>query len=438
MSAEKEAGGGDTRRIRVDYLSRVEGEGAFYVKINGAEVEQAELRIFEPPRFFEGFLRGRSFLEPPDITARICGICPVAYQMSAVHALEAIVGFRPDATLRALRRLLYCGEWIESHALHVFFLHAPDFLGFPDAMTMAKTYPELVGDGLAIKKAGNAIVARLGGREIHPINVRLGGFYRFPRREELRELLPNLRDALGRAEDASTRVAGFEFPHLERDVEFVGLRHHSDYPMNEGRIVSNRGLDIDVEDYDEHFVEEHLRHSHALQSRIRERGAYLCGPLARFNLSYDRLRPRARELADAARLERPCRNPFKSIVVRMVEVVHALDEAIAIIDSYQVPEAPSVALSARAGTGRACTEAPRGLLYHRYRIDAQGTIEDAKIVPPTSQNQRAMEEDLVELVSARLDLDDTALRAACEQAIRNYDPCISCATHFLRLHIERR
>ena len=427
---------GERRTIKVDVLARVEGEGGLLVRVRDGRVVETRLDIFEPPRFFEAFLRGRAFAEAPDITARICGICPVAYQMSAVMALESGLGVVVDGQLRALRRLLYCGEWIESHVLHVTMLHAPDFLGYPDAIRMAADHRDAVRRGLDLKKAGNAIVALLGGREIHPVNVRVGGFYRVPTRAELVPLAEQLRAARDAAFELVRWVAGFEFPDFEYDYEFVALRHPDEYPLADGRIASNRGLDVPVSAYDQHFVEEHVQHSNALHSRRRGGGAYLCGPLARYALNADRLSPLAREAARHAGLGDVCRNPFRSIVVRAVEVLWACDEALRIIDAYERPEHPFVPVSARAATCYGASEAPRGLLYHRYRLDAGGEILDAKIVPPTSQNQRTIQDDLARFVAPRLALANAELTAQCEQAVRNYDPCISCATHFLTVKVE--
>jgi sulfhydrogenase subunit alpha len=426
-----------TRTIKVDYLARVEGEGALYVKVRGDRVLDVQLRIFEPPRFFEAFLRGRAFTEAPDVTARICGICPVAYQMSAVHAIEDALGVRVDGQLRALRRLLYCGEWIESHALHVVMLHAPDFLGYPDAIQMAKEHRDPVQRGLQLKKVGNEVISLLGGREIHPINVRVGGFYKVPTVRELAPLAERLRWARDAAMDTVRWVAEFPFPDFEQDYEFVALRHPAEYPLNEGRIVSTNGLDIPAREYDAHFVEEHVEHSNALHSTLRGRGAYCVGPLARYALNYACLSPLAQEAARAAGLGPVCRNPFKSIVVRAIEILWACDEALRLIAAYEPPAQPFVDVPPRAATGYACTEAPRGLIFHRYRLGDDGTILDAKIVPPTSQNQKMIEKDLADVVSRYLELPEPQLTLRCEQAIRNYDPCISCATHFLTLRMDR-
>jgi coenzyme F420-reducing hydrogenase alpha subunit len=429
------------RTIHVEALARVEGEGALTVKVRGDTVEDVRLEIFEPPRFFEAFLRGRSYLEAPDVTARICGICPVAYQMSAVHALEDALGIEIDPQVRALRRLLYCGEWIESHTLHAFLLHAPDFLGFPDAVAMAGDHRAEVELALSIKKAGNALVACLGGREIHPVNVRVGGFYRSPRRSELAELRAPLLAAREGTRQALRWATTLPFPECERDVEFVSLRHPDEYPMNEGRLVSSRGLDIDVHEFSTVFEEVQVPYSNALQARIRARGHYLTGPLARYNLNFDRLSPIAQEAAREAGLGPVCTNPNRSLLVRLVEVIYACDEAVRIIDAYQPPAAPFAEAPLKACSGEACSEAPRGSLYHRYTLEEDGTIQAATIIPPTSQNQACIEDDLRLLLAERLpdhpgdDMDE--LRFECERTIRSYDPCISCATHFLKLNVER-
>ena len=425
------------RTIKVDYLARVEGEASIKVVVRDGVVQRAELSIFEPPRFFEALLRGRAFTEAPDITARICGICPVAYQMSAVHAMENALGVSVTGPLRDLRRLLYCGEWIESHALHIYMLHAPDFLGYAGAIDMARDHGDIVRRGLGLKKVGNEIMTLVGGREIHPINVCVGGFYRTPHRHELEPLAERLKLARDAALDTVRWVAGFDFPERERDYTFVALRHPEEYPFNEGRIVTSRGLDVDVAAYDEHFEEVHVERSTALYARLRGGGSYLVGPLARYALNFDRLSPLAQAAAREAGLGPRCTNPYRSIIVRAVEVLHACDEALRIIAAYEPPDRPGIAIEPCAGIGVAATEAPRGLLFHRYRLEADGTIAEARIVPPTSQNQASIEEDLANYVGDFLELPDEALQHRCEQTVRNYDPCISCATHFLRLEMDR-
>ncbi len=427
------------RTIEVNYMARVEGEGALTIVLDEGRATDVKLSIFEPPRFFEGFLQGRSLLEAPDVTARICGICPVAYQMSACRAVEDAIGLQLPEQLAQLRRLLYCGEWIESHALHMFMLHLPDFLGYQDALSLAKDHPDQVKTGLRIKKAGNQIVETLGGREIHPINVKVGGFYRVPKEAELGALLPELRWARDAALESLTWFGTLEYPEFERDYEFVALHNGQRYPAYDGDIVSSRGLHISAREYDQHFEELHLEHSTALHSRIKGRGSYFCGPLARFNLNFELLNADIQAACKRVHLTPPCNNPFKSLMVRAAETAQAFSDAIDIIEHYQRPPQAAVPVTTATAAdcvGYGCTEAPRGILYHRYEIDAQGLIQSAKIVPPTSQNQRTIEEDLLQMGGdlSQMPHEDASWRA--EQAVRNYDPCISCSTHFLKLKFE--
>jgi coenzyme F420-reducing hydrogenase alpha subunit len=424
--------------IKVNYLTRVEGEGGLYVRIENAHVREVKLDIFEPPRLFEAFLRGRYFQEVPDITARICGICPVAYQMSAVHALEAALGVTPGPEIRRLRRLLYCAEWIESHALHIYLLQAPDFLDCESAVALARSHPQEVERGLRLKKIGNRLLEILGGRATHPVSVCVGGFYKAPRRKALEQLRGELLWGLEAAQETVKWVSTFSFPDFTPDYEFVSVSHPEEYPMNERRLVSSAGLDIDPVEFERVFLEEHVAHSTALHSaRADRQTSYLVGPLARVNLNFAKLAPQARAAARACGVAWPCRNPFMGIVARAVELVHAYEEALSILETYQEPSASRVEFKVRAGEGCAATEAPRGTLYHRYRMNDQGLIEAAKIVPPTSQNLRRMEDDLRALLPGILNRSEAAIAQACENLIRSYDPCISCSTHFLKLRLER-
>ena len=426
------------RHLHVGMLARVEGEGALTVEVENGLVTSARLEIFEPPRFFEALLRGRAWTEPPDITARICGICPVAYQMSACQAIEDACGVSVPEPLQRLRRLLYCGEWIESHALHIFLLHAPDFLGYESAIAMARDHRDVVELGLRLKKAGNEIMTVVGGRAVHPVNVRVGGFYRLPAADELAALAEKLRRARDDALATVSFVATLDFPDYEQDCEYVALRPDHGYPLEAGTVVSTGGLRFPAAAYEEHVIEEHVARSNALHARLHGTDPFLTGPLARYSLNSAALSPLAREAAVAAGLGAACRNPFRSIVVRAVELVYACDEALRIIAEWDGAAEPAVPAPPRAGTGHGVTEAPRGILYHRYSLAGDGTILSARIVPPTSQNQLSIEQDLRGFVQARLGLPDEELTRQCEQAIRNYDPCISCATHFLDLRITRR
>lgn len=437
-----------SRVLQVGSLARVEGEGSLRLRVHDGRVREARLDIYEPPRFFEAFLRGRAYTEPPDITARVCGICPVAYQMSACAAVEDACGITVDPRIGALRRLLYCGEWIESHTLHVYLLHAPDFLGRASAIELARTHRADVERGLRLKKAGNSVMELLGGRAVHPVNVRLGGFHRVPTRAELRPLAQELRRALDEALETVRWVAGFEFPEARVEADLFALGSPDTYAIEGGTptvLRSDGSLrSFPVRDFTDHVTETQVPHSTALHARLDGR-RHLTGALARFAVGGRLLSPTALEAAHAAGLGDPregavCRNPFRSVLVRAVEVVYAVDEALRIIDAYEPPPRPFTEVPPAAGIGHGATEAPRGLLYHRYTLGADGILTDARLVPPTAQNQGAIEDDLLRVAQDAItgrDPDDAELTALCERAIRNHDPCISCSTHFLDLTVDR-
>ncbi|MCK9530197.1 MAG: Ni/Fe hydrogenase subunit alpha [Gammaproteobacteria bacterium] len=425
------------RRVDIPILTRVEGEGALFVRLENGQVTDLRLKIFEPPRFFEHFLRSRTWREVPDIVARICGICPVAYQMSASNAIEMAFGVDVPQPIRDLKRLYYCGEWIESHALHIHLLAAPDFLGFPDAIQMAKDYPHEVRRGMHLQGLGNAILKIMGGRPVNPVGAVPGGFYRAPARGEARDMLHKLKEALPHAEAMVRWVGNLKVPEVTRDVPSVSLRADDEYPMNYGRIVSDRGLNIDVSEFPQHFQEFQQPHSTALHAHLH--GApYWVGPTPRLNNNLDRLPPSTAKLLGETPVAWPSNNPYHSALARAIELHLAMVEAIRLLEAYDRPPKPHVDVVPRAGVGSGCTEAPRGILWHRYEMDAQGNVAHATIIPPTSQNQAQMEADMRASVMESLHMSDEGLRLRLESGIRNYDPCISCSTHFLRLTVERR
>lgn len=426
------------RSIRVKAMARVEGEGGLHIRMRDGQLAEVRLSIFEPPRLFEAFLRGRRLEEVPDITARICGICPVAYQMSSAHAIEAALGIRVSPEVRRLRRLLYCGEWIESHSLHVHLLHLPDFLGYESALTMSRDFRDELNRGLQLKKYGNELLEVLGGRAIHPVNVAIGGFYRFPPASAFESLVPKFEWGFQAAIDTTRWVAGLSFPAFERDYDFVAVSHPDEYAMCEGDIRTSDGMLLKVDEFENHFREQQVPHSTALQAVRVDRGrSYFLGPLARVNLNREQLSSTTQRLADEIGFEQPCRNPYKSIIARCLEIVQSYEEALSILKDLALSGPPRVSYSVRPGQGASATEAPRGLLYHRYVIDENDRVALANIVPPTSQNQGQIEDDLWAVLSSMLDEDDDQIAGACERLVRSYDPCISCSTHFLKVNVER-
>ncbi|HEY5628012.1 MAG TPA: nickel-dependent hydrogenase large subunit [Candidatus Limnocylindrales bacterium] len=433
------AGSGRDREYKVDYITRVEGEGSLVLQLREGEVTEARLRIFEAPRYFERLVVGRTGDEVIDIVARICGICPIAYQMTAVHAFEDLYGVEVAPAVRQLRRLLYCAEYIQSHALHVFMLHAPDFLGYPSVVAMAGDHRPVVEHGLAIKKLGNQLISTLGGRPVHPVSVRVGGFSRVPWRRDLDGVRADLDRVVELARATVGLVASWSPPEHDHAQPLVALRHPSEYPYNEGRIVSSDGLDLAPGAWGDAFEELHVEGSNALHARTRDGRAYLLGPTARITLDADRLHPIAAEAYAATGLAGEIRsNIHRSIVARAVELLGACAEARDIIDAYRAPASPKVPFTPQAGVAAWSTEAPRGLLHHRYEVNEDGRVTAAQIVPPTSQNQEAIEADLAAFAPRVMDLPHAEATQRLEMLIRAYDPCISCATHFLDLRIVGR
>jgi len=426
------------KNIEVPALARVEGEGGLYIGLENGKAVEIRLDIYEPPRFFEGFLKDRFLQEVPDITARICGICPVAYQMSSAYALENALGVKISPQARSLRRLMYCGEYIESHALHIYMLQAPDLLGKESALELAAEAPEVVKTALRLKKIGNELLKAIGGRSVHPVNVCVGGFYSWPEAKSLKDLLPDLEWGLNASLDTVKLALTLPYPYLEIDYEFVALHHPDEYGVIEGDVLSSNGRKLSISEYENGYIEEHVKHSNALHSHTVDSNTYLVGPLARLNLNHEQLMPNARKALADSGIKLPLKNPFKSLIARAIELVHFYEEAIQLIKEYKPTGPAHVELKLKAGEGAGATEAPRGLLYHRYKIDGNGMIQFAKITPPTAQNLPRIEADLFALTPRIVNMPEAEATLTAEHLVRSYDPCISCATHFLKLKVEEK
>jgi coenzyme F420-reducing hydrogenase alpha subunit len=419
-------------------IARVEGEGTLKLRVSNGLVTEARLSIFESPRYFEKLVVGRTPNEIVDIVARICGICPVAYQMGASMAFEHLFEVEVDPQVKALRRLFYWGEWIESHALHVYMLHAPDFLGYESAIAMARDHKPIVEQALRLKRTGNEIMKLIGGRAIHPVAMRVGGLSKTPTKAQIAALREPLQDALELSKATLKVVSAFKAPTFEREPLYVAIKHPIDYGLNDGRIVSSDGIDVPLWGWREAFREEQHEGTNALHARTTDGRTYMLGPSARVTLNADQLHPIARQALDASGLaSQIARNPYWSIAARAVELIHASAAALDIVKRYEEPARPSEPWTPRAGETGWGTEAPRGICWHHYDVDAAGRIAAAQIVAPTGQNQGMIEADLSAFAPQVLSLPHAEATARLEQLIRSYDPCISCATHFITLEIQR-
>ena len=436
------------KRIKVNYVARVEGEAAIRVSIAGPETEWVELRIWEPPRFFEGFLTGRSYHEVPDIVARICGICPVSHMITSTHAIEKAMGIEASPQTVLLRRLLAMSQVISSHIVHLYALVLPDYEGYPGLPSMLKRYPGVVERLQRMRTAVNDLTKRVGGgRGLHPIGTVVGGFTRIPSRQELRAARDALVSIRPDAVETLKMVAEFQDLDFSSEREFVALRSEDGYAINTGEIVSGKGLRVSQDEYYHHFSEYQLPYAMAKQTRLKgtepvspvplaaggeasgsRSDAVMVGALARVNLKYHQLLPEARKLADQVQFSFPDYNPFHNNLAQAIEIVHGIEDCIQMIESLD-PKEEKPRVHVRAGEAGAITEAPRGLDHHWYAINRRGIIEKANIVTPTAHNFMSIESDLKGIAEQLADCPTKEIRRWCEMLVRAYDPCFSCSVH---------
>ncbi|MEM3523975.1 MAG: Ni/Fe hydrogenase subunit alpha [Thermoproteota archaeon] len=424
------------RTIVYDSISRVEGEGSLEVTISDGRVSDSKLKIFEAPRFFEAFLRGRKAVELPELTSRICGICPIAHAITAAKAVENALEATLDERTVALRKALALSGIMQSHALHIYFLAAPDFLGYPSAIAASKDLADVVRRGFRLKRVANMVSEYIGGRAVHPVTLTVGGFTRPPPAGRLEEVVKTLENALEDAFETVRLVSGFNYPEFEPNHVNVALSSRDGYAVTEGFAKTSSGEYFESRDYRRYVSEEQVPHSNTKRSMLKNNIPFEVGPVSRFNLNYESLCDRAKEAAEKAGLKPPVKNPFKSTIVRAVEIVQAIDEMRSILKegvSIPPPRKPRF----RQSTGTALTEAPRGLLYHSYAIDRDGNVLNADIVTPTAHNSWRIERDVFELVPSVAHLDDEALRRLLGMLVRAYDPCISCSVHAFTVKLTR-
>jgi coenzyme F420-reducing hydrogenase alpha subunit len=431
------------RRIHIADIARVEGEGRLDVELSDGEVVNVCFEVKEPPRFFEVILVGRHYSEVPDFTSRICGICPVSYQTASIAAIEDAFGFQPSEQTRDLRNLLALSQWIQSHSLHIYMLALPDYLGVESALALASDPGSLpiVKRGLSLKRLGNDITKLIGGREIHPVSARAGGFTDVVSRAALDDIARRLEAALADAREtvklAASIVHGDKVADFSPAFDHIALSNPTEYAVSGKDFASTGGLSAPLRDFRSHIVEHHAPPSNALRSRLAATGrSFMVGPLARVNLNFGRLSPGAKEAAKEVGARFPNRNPYYGMMARALEVYHAIEESLAIIGRYRgVREMAEIAPKVSEGWG--ASEAPRGLLYHNYEFDENGIVQRANIVTPTAMNSANIEENLTALLPRWLSLSVEEITLRCETLIRAYDPCFSCSAHFLKLNIRQ-
>ncbi len=436
-------------RINVEYLTRVEGHGHIVVNVREGKLESCSLDIVEAPRFFEGMLRGRSVFEAQHITSRICGICSCGHTLASIQAAEDALGITPSPQTVKLRKLLLHYELLDSHILHIYLLVAPDLLGVKSFVPLVETHNKVVRRALRMKKTCNELCDILVGRHVHPISAIVGGFTKLPRPRDLDAMLEKLVSMRPDMQATSELAAALRFPEFQRETEYVSLvSDDGEYPLLMGDLGSTDGKRLPKSEYRGMTNEFIVPHSSAKFTRL-SRDSYAVGALARLNLNFDKLHPKAKEVAAAIGLKPICANPYLNTAAQLVECVHCLEEAIAIVEGFQrdgidYGEEITVGLNehgqipVRAGSGVGAVEVPRGILYHHYEVDERGIIRNANCIIPTNQNLNNIEHDMEKLVPEILNKSEEEITLALEMLVRSYDPCISCSTHMVEVKFHDR
>mgnify|MGYP005834604545 CR=1 FL=1 len=422
-------------KINVHDITRVEGHGNIVLDVQAGEIKELKLEISESPRFYEAFLLGRKWYEAAHITCRICGICSIGHTSASLQAMENALGVEISEQTLLLRKLAFVGETLQSHYLHAFYLVAPDLLGVPSVLPLVKTHPDVVKMALRLKRLANDICCTVAGRHIHPCAMKVKAFPKVPKAEDLLALKQRLLDTVPDLHSTVALLQTLQLPAFEREMEFVALHHPDEYALYRGAVIrSTVNGDTAIPDYKQQVRETVVPHSHAKHVNSAT-GPYMVGALARFNINYDQLRPESKEVAAALGLQPVCYNPYMNTIAQVVECVECTLDGVEFIDRLVDGglHDEDMTVEVKAGRGVGAADVPRGTLFHEYAVDDEGTIVDCNLIIPTGQNLSNIEQDMHALVPQIMDKSEDDIALHLEMLVRAYDPCISCATHLLKV-----
>ena len=418
--------------IKINHINKMEGHAGFMASVLKGDVKSAKLEVKEGVRLIEGILIGRHYADMPIIAQRICGICPVVHNLTAIKSIEKAMRVSVSAETKELRKLLEWGQIVHSHALHLFFLSLADLLDIDNDLKLVEQYPEETKMAIKIREFGMELVKVIGGRVIHPLTNEVGGFKKVPTKEELEGLIEKGIETLETAEKLGRFFAGFKFPEFSRETEYVCLNNGREYSIYEGDIVSNKGLKISVEKFENNFHELQKPNEVVKRVETRNRNSYMVGAIARINNNYKKLTPRAENYLESLGYRMPDYNPFHNVSYQMVEIILAIEKSIGILRNLKdarLENALTKKYQVREGVGVAAVEAPRGTLYYHVDIDNKGYIKNANIITPTAQALSHLENDIAQYLVEVKDLSEEKRTQKLRGFIRAYDPCISCAVH---------
>lgn len=420
--------------VDVHHITRVEGHGNIKVDVQNGEIKECKLEIVEAPRFFEAMLRGRHFEEAALIASRICGICSIGHQLASITATKDAFNIKISAQEKLLRRLINCGEYFESHVLHIYFLAVPDFVGAKSVLPLVNTHKDVVIQALKLKRLGHYVGDIIGGRLIHPITLHPKAMSKIPTKEQLESIITKLKDAQNELKITIKTLKTLKLPKFERETEYVSLYKKGEYALLEGNIYSSDTGESSYKNYRD-FTNEYLIDYSTAKRAKHKRDSLMVGALARFNNSHEWLSNSAKEAAEELGLKAPCYNSYMITVAQFVELFHVADDAIAAAEALLNTkiELEDCKFEVKAGVGIGAVEAPRGILYHEYSYNDQGLIEKANCVIPTAQHLNNIENDFRALLPTILDKSKEEITLSLEMMVRAYDPCISCSTHILNV-----
>lgn len=411
-------------------VPKIEGHATFYTHLRSGKIDQARVIGLDGDRFVEKILFGRKYWEAPIITSRICGICPVIHNITSAKGVEAALGIKVSEQTETLRELMLCGQMIQSHALHLYLLVLPDFVGMSSSFELQKNHPDLFADAVALKKYADSIIEKIGGRAVHPVSNVVGGFKKYPSKNTLNTLLEEAKKAKEIAYKSLALFNTFDYPEISREHIYSALSYENEYAFYQGEVRTTEGDVFEPKNYAKYIYEELVPYNRAKFATIKGK-EMMVGAMARMNINRNYLPKEVKTVLKEMNIVNNFNNPFDNILAQAIELYYFIILSEKIIEQIlknKIIEEKLVEPNKYSDGANAC-EAPRGTLFHYYKIDKDGTILKCDIITPTVQNLPSLEKDM-KLLSPLLKDKKTAERnQLIEMLIRAYDPCITCATH---------